>query len=164
MHIPAFQRLQLSLSFTSDNMCQLHLKTTSWTQCGSAVLTQIPHGNSVTQSQYHEHTHSETESQVGNLSCTRGRSHLVCYINNNKRPFHGTSPVLSNHRDLSEVPVNSPVCLPSFSLSFSLSCKSFTHHPPCYLELNLKVMFKVGVHHRDIDLNKLESRRQVRRI
>lgn len=101
---------------------------------------------------------TDTVSQVGNLSCTWGRSHLVFYINNNKCSFHGTSPVLSNHRDLSEAPGKSPVCLPVF---FSLPCKSFTRHPPRYLELYLKVMFKVRVHHRDTDLKKLGSRRRV---
>lgn len=51
------------------------------------------------------------------------------------------------------------------SLSFSLPCKSFTHHhPPRYLEVYLKVMFKVRVHHRDIDFTKLGSGSQVRFI
>ena len=112
---------QLFLAVPSDSMCRLHLKTTQQMQHGSAVWTHIPHGNSTTKSQYHEHTHTDAMSQFGNLSCTRGRSHLVCYINNNKRSFHGTSPVLSNHRDLSEAPVNSAVCHLSFLSQISHS-------------------------------------------
>ena len=114
-------------------------------------MTHIPHGNSVTKSQRLEH--ADTESQFGNLSCARGRSHLVCYINNNKRPFHGTSPVLSNHRDLSEAPGKSPVCLPSSLSVFFFSAQiihSSPPHPIRYLELYLKVMFNVRVHRRHV--------------
>lgn len=78
-------------------------------------------------------------SQFRNLSCTQGRSPLVCYINNNKLSFHGASPVLSSHGDVRHLWILS-VVLP---LS-SFCCKSYTHHFPSYLELDLEVICKVG--------------------
>lgn len=78
-------------------------------------------------------------SQFRNLSCTQGRSPLVCYINNNKLSFHGASPVLSSHGDVRHLWILSVV----FPLS-TLCCKSYTHHFPRYPELDLEVICKVG--------------------
>lgn len=56
----------------------------------------------------------DSVSLAGNLSRRGARTHCVFYINNNKCFFHGTSPVLSDSRDLSEAPGHGPaVCLPS---------------------------------------------------
>lgn len=84
--------------------------------------------------------HTPAVSQCSNVSCTRGRGPLVCYINNNKLSFHGTSPVLSCHRDVRHLWMLS-VVLPLCSRPY----KSFTHHSPHYLEVDQEVMFKVGV-------------------
>lgn len=80
-------------------------------------------------------THTDAMSQFGNLSCTRGRSHLVSCINNNKRSFHGTSSVLSNNCDLSEASGNSLVCSASSRCLFFSSLQIIHSSTPHYLDL-----------------------------
>lgn len=127
-HIHKFQHSHFFCFVFFSRMCDLRVKTTHPTQNNSAVLTHTSHGNTVTNSKVER---ADTVSAVGNLSCSQGRSHLVFCINSNKCFFHGTSPVLSDHRDLSEAPGYGPaVCL---SVSSLFSHKSLTRHLPRYL-------------------------------
>lgn len=149
MHILSFQHILLFLAITSDNMCLVfvdHLSSPDWHCCFGTYSPWKP-GNKVSV----PWAHADARSQFCNLICTWGRSLLVGYTNNNKCSFHGTCPVLSNYRDLSEAPGNSPVFLSSFlPVCFSLPCKSFTHHPTHYVELDPKVMFNFKVLHREL--------------
>lgn len=152
MHILSFQHVLLFLAFTFVNMCHVfvdHLSGPDW-QCCFGTYSPWKQCNKVSVPR----AHADAVLQFCNLICTWGRSHFVCYINKNKRSFHRTSPILSDHRDRSEAPGDSPVFLPSFlPVCFSLPCKSFTHHLAHYLELDPKVMFKFRVHHRVVESN-----------